>query len=412
MSWNLRYPEALASGLIARKMIGGFSPWGMRSYPRHRAILEHVPTPTISVRTPTASYDVEIGANLLASVGQRIDALLSGGLTSGKQRAFIVSSPEIINLHGNQLLAGFPHKPQILTVPAGEQHKRLSTVETLLEQLAQSHADRDSILIAFGGGVLGDMTGFLAAAYMRGVRYIQVPTTALAQIDSSIGGKTGVNLAAGKNLAGAFHHPLAVYADTAVLSTLPAAELRAGLQESIKAGIIRDPTLFSLLERDQTRILSGDTEALTAVVAASVRVKAAVVNADERESGLRMILNLGHTLGHAIEAATEYKQLLHGEAIAWGMLAATRIAQTRTLISSADAARIETLIRAYGPLKPFTADAANLVALTARDKKNRSGARSFVLPTSIGSAIIVRDVTEPELLHAAEAIVQQAGATT
>jgi 3-dehydroquinate synthase len=369
-----------------------------------------VPSTTIPVRTPTASYDVEIGTGLLASLGTRIDALLNGGLSSGKQCAFIVSSPEILSLWGQQLLTSFPHAPQVLSVPAGEQHKRLSTVERLLEQLAESHADRDSLLIAFGGGVLGDMTGFLAATYMRGIRYIQVPTTALAQIDSSIGGKTGVNLAAGKNLAGAFHHPLAVIADTAVLSTLPPAELRAGLQESIKAGIIRDPALFSLLEREQTRILSGDTEALTAVVAASVRVKAAVVNADERESGLRMILNLGHTLGHAIEAATNYTQLLHGEAIAWGMLAAIRIAATRALIPSADAARMETLICAYGPLKPFTADPQHLTALTANDKKNRSGARSFVLPTGIGSAIIVRDVTEHELLDAADYIVEQAGA--
>jgi 3-dehydroquinate synthase len=367
---------------------------------------------TIPVRTPTASYDVEIGTGLLASLGARVDALLSGGLSSGKQRAFIVSSPEILSLWGQQLLTSFPLAPQILTVPAGEQHKRLRTVETLLEQLADFHADRDSVLIAFGGGVLGDMTGFLAATYMRSIRYIQVPTTALAQIDSSIGGKTGVNLAAGKNLAGAFHHPLAVFADTAVLSTLPPAELRAGLQESIKAGIIRDPELFSLLEREQTGILSGDTETLTAVVAASVRVKASVVNADERESGLRMILNLGHTFGHAIEAATGYKQLLHGEAIAWGMLAAIRIAATRALIPSADTSRMETLIRAYGPLRPFTADPAHLVALTAKDKKNRSGARSFVLPTGIGSAVIVRDVTEPELLDAAGYIVQQAGAIT
>jgi 3-dehydroquinate synthase len=364
-----------------------------------------VPTTTIPVHTPTASYNVEIGTNLLASIGPRLDALLD----NGKRQAFIVSSPEILNLHSSQLLAGFPHKPQILAVPAGEQHKRLRTVETLLEQLAQSHADRDSILIAFGGGVLGDMTGFVAATYMRGIRYVQVPTTLLAQVDSSIGGKTGVNLAAGKNLAGAFHHPLAVFADTAVLATLPPAELRAGLQESIKAGIIRDPELFSLLEREQARILSGDTEALTEVVAASVRVKASVVNADERESGLRMILNLGHTLGHAIEAATEYKHLLHGEAVAWGMLAAIHIAATRTLITPADAARMETLIRAYGPMRPFTVGAAQLVSLTASDKKNRGGARSFVLPTAIGSAIIVRDVTEPELLRAAEAITTEAG---
>jgi len=284
----------------------------------------------------------------------------------------------------------------------------METVERLLEQLAEGGADRDSVLIAFGGGVLGDMTGFLAAIYMRGIRYVQVPTTLLAQVDSSIGGKTGVNLAAGKNLAGAFHHPLAVYADVSTLSTLHADELRAGLQESIKAGIIRDAELFALLEREHERVLAGDEGILADVVAASVRVKADVVNADERESGLRMILNLGHTLGHAIEAATEYTQLLHGEAVAWGMIAAIRIATARGLISAEDADRMQNLIRAYGPMKPFQAEPGNLVALTAKDKKNRSGARSFVLPTGIGSVTIVRDVSQQELLDAASEVVSEA----
>jgi len=338
-----------------------------------------------------------------------VDALLKGGLRTGRQRAFIVSSPEILKLWGYELLHGFAATPATLVVPSGESHKRLATVERLLEELAEAGADRDSVLVAFGGGVLGDMTGFLAAIYMRGIRYVQVPTTLLAQVDSSIGGKTGVNLAAGKNLAGAFHHPLAVYADVSTLATLPPDELRAGLQESIKAGIIRDAELFALLEREHEPILAGDSQILANVVAASVRVKADVVNADERESGLRMILNLGHTLGHAIEVATEYKQLLHGEAVAWGMLAAIRIAAARGLITAVDSDRMQSLIRAYGPMKMFHADAAHLVALTAKDKKNRSGARSFVLPTGIGSVTIVRDVSERELLDAANAVVSEAG---
>jgi len=362
----------------------------------------------VTVRTPALSYDVEIGTRLLASIGSRIDALLDGGLRAGKQRVFVVSSPEILKLWGDDLLSGFTTKPSTLTVPSGESHKRLATVERLLEELAEAGADRDSVLVAFGGGVIGDMTGFLAAIYMRGIRYVQVPTTLLAQVDSAIGGKTGVNLAAGKNLAGSFHHPLAVYADVSTLSTLPPDELRAGLQESIKAGIIRDPELFTLLERERDRVLSGDAETLTDVVAASVRVKADVVNADERESGLRMILNLGHTLGHAIEAATAYKQLLHGEAVAWGMLAAIRIAASRAMVTTADAERMQQLIRSFGPLKPFRADAEHLIALTAKDKKNRSGARSFVLPTGIGSVTIVRDVTERELLDAAHQILEEA----
>jgi len=365
-------------------------------------------TRIVTVRTPNLSYDVEIGTGLLAQVASRVDALLNGGLSAGRQRVFIVSSPEILKLWGDELSRGFATKPATLTVPSGESHKRLSTAERLLEELAQAGADRDSVLIAFGGGVIGDMTGFLAAIYMRRIRYVQVPTTLLAQVDSSIGGKTGVNLAAGKNLAGSFHHPLAVYADVATLSTLPPDELRAGLQESIKAGIIRDAELFAFLERERERVLAGDPEMLAEVVTASVRVKADVVNADERESGLRMILNLGHTLGHAIEAATEYKQLLHGEAVAWGMLAAIQIAATRSMITPADANRMQQLIRAYGPMKPFHADAEHLVALTAKDKKNRSGARSFVLPTGIGTVTIVRDVSEHELLDAANQIVDEA----
>jgi 3-dehydroquinate synthase len=362
-------------------------------------------TTTIPVRTASATYDVEIGPNLLPNIGNRLDELLHGGLKAHKQRAFIISSPEILRLHGPTLLSGLPANTITLEVPPGEQHKRLSTIETLLEQLAHHGADRDSILIAFGGGVIGDMTGFLASIYMRGIRYIQVPTTALAQIDSSIGGKTGVNLAAGKNLAGAFHHPLAVYADIDTLTTLPDNELRSGLQEAIKAGIIRDADLFAYMETQAPAILSRDPAALTQVIAASVRVKANVVSADEKESGLRMILNLGHTLGHAIEAATHYNTLLHGEAIAWGMLAALAIAKRRGLLTVTEHDRIERVIVAYGPLKPFQADSAHLIALTANDKKNRSGDRRFILPRGIGDAVIVNDVTIDELTLTTERMV-------
>ncbi|MFP5233948.1 MAG: 3-dehydroquinate synthase [Acidobacteriota bacterium] len=366
----------------------------------------------IGVRTPSAVYDVEIGEGLLNGVGARLDALLEGGLRAGRQRAFLVTSPEIDRLWGGRLESGFQNLglPGLtrLLVPAGEEHKRLTTVERLAEELAQLGADRDSVLIALGGGVLGDLTGFLAAIYMRGIRYVGVPTTLLAQVDSSLGGKTGVNLAAGKNLAGAFHHPMAVYADTATLATLPAAELRAGLQEAVKAGIIRDRTLFEFLENHRDAVLAGSPEALTRAVAASVRVKAEVVSADEREGGLRMILNLGHTLGHAIEAATEYQQLLHGEAVAWGMIAAVRLGARRGTVTGAEAERMERTIRAYGPLRGFTAEAEQLVALTARDKKNRSGTRSFVLPVGIGDAVVVKNLTEAELLQAAQAVAMEA----
>jgi 3-dehydroquinate synthase len=283
----------------------------------------------------------------------------------------------------------------------------MSSVESLAQQLATAGADRDSLLLTFGGGVLGDITGFLAAIYMRGIRYVQIPTTLLAQVDSSIGGKTGVNLVAGKNLIGSFHHPQAVFADTDVLATLPPAQLRAGLQESIKAGIIYDAKLFRYMEQNADAILAGDPTALTRVVADSVRVKADVVSKDEKETGLRMILNFGHTIGHAIEAATNYKQLLHGEAIAWGSIAALNVATARETLSQEDSDRIANLILRYGPLPKFKATAAKLVALTSRDKKNRSGVRSFVLPTLIGKTEIVRDVTESELLAATQAMLKE-----
>ncbi len=367
-------------------------------------------TTVVPVRTPSASYDVEIGTGLLPGIADRLDNLLAGRLRNAEVRPFVITSPEILKLWGEPLLSGFPHRPEVLLLPAGEQHKRLKSIERFAEELASHGADRNSILIALGGGVLGDLTGFLAAIYMRGIHYVQVPTTALAQIDSSVGGKTGANLQAGKNLIGAFHHPLAVYADIDTLRTLPPAELRAGLQESIKAAIIRGPALFNALDRHRTRILNGDPEALLEVVAASVKIKTEVVASDEREGGVRMILNLGHTLGHAIEAATGYTQLLHGEAVAWGMLAAVEIAESRTMIDHAAAQRMTGLIRAYGPPRAFNASAEDLVALTSKDKKNRGSVRSFVLPTGIGSASVVHDVTETELLSAAQSVVAAARA--
>jgi 3-dehydroquinate synthase len=363
--------------------------------------------PVISVKTPSANYDVTIAPSLLRTLHPRLRRL-----NPGKPfRPFIITSPNIWALWSKPFLASFKEPPTVLFHPPGESHKRLASVESLAQQLATAGADRDSLLLAFGGGVIGDITGFLAAIYMRGIRYVQIPTTLLAQVDSSIGGKTGVNLAAGKNLIGSFHHPQAVFADTDLLRTLPPAELRAGLQESIKAGVIYDAKLFRFMEQNAEASLNtsntkknADTKALTKVVAASVRVKADVVSKDEKESGLRMILNFGHTIGHAIEAATNYKQLLHGEAVAWGSIAALSVAVARNTISEKDANRIANLILRYGPLPTFKATAEKLVALTARDKKNRSGIRSFILPTAIGKVEIVRDVTKPELLAATQSM--------
>ncbi len=350
---------------------------------------------TVTVRTESASYPVYIGRNLFGQIARRTGI----GRSS---RVFVVTSPAIWSLWGRKLLAAFPIsvQPTVLFLPAGERFKRLPQVERLASELAQAGADRSSLLIAFGGGIVGDLGGFLAAIYMRGIDYIQVPTTLLAQVDSSVGGKTGVNLAVGKNLIGSFHHPRAVFADIDVLQTLPDRELRAGLFESIKAGIIRDATLFRFMEQNAGAILARDPSALERVITASIRMKANVVGIDERESGLRMILNYGHTLGHAIEAATSYKRLLHGEAIGWGMLAALQIALARNTVGPDQAQRIEQTIRAYGPLPPFRATPAKLLDAAGRDKKNRAGTRRFILPKGIGNAIVVEDVTEAELSSA------------
>ena len=371
----------------------------------------HKPTvSTIRVTTPAAAYSVTIAPGLLRTLYPRLRKL-----TPGKTpRLFVVTSPAIWALWHKAFLASFPKsEAQQLTVlflPSGESHKRLATVESLAQQLALTGADRDSILLAFGGGIVGDVTGFLAAIYMRGIRYVGLPTTVLAQVDSSLGGKTGVNLLAGKNLIGAFHHPLAVFSDIDLLRTLPAAELRAGLQEAIKSGIIRDPTLFRFMEKNANAILSGDPAALHKVVTASVRVKADVVSQDEKESGLRMVLNFGHTIGHAIEAATHYRKLLHGEAVAWGSIAALHLSLNRALITPEEFARIANLILRYGPIPPFKiaatpqASAARLVALTSADKKKRSGRRAFVLATDIGRTKVAYDVTDTELLAATSAM--------
>ena len=285
----------------------------------------------------------------------------------------------------------------VLFLPPGEQHKTVKTAERLTREMMQVGGDRGSLLIAFGGGIVGDVGGFVAAIFMRGIPYIQVPTTFLAQVDSSVGGKVGVNLPEGKNLVGSFHHPRAVFADIGVLGTLSDRELHAGMMESVKAGFIRDRVLARFMEDHAEEILARNPKALERVIAASIRMKADVVRRDEREGGLRMILNLGHTVGHALEQATRYKAMLHGEAVGWGMVAALYVARIRGTITGAQMERMEKLIYRYGPLPKLKVGAARIVAATGRDKKNVGGVRRFVLPIGIGDAGVVEDVTPQEL---------------
>jgi len=359
---------------------------------------------TIRVDTPSAKYDVVAGSGLVKTLAQRMQRV-AGRLP---RRVFVLTSPEIWALWGETLLSSFTEPPITLFLAPGEKHKTMASVERLLRQMIRAGGDRGSLLIAFGGGIVGDVGGFLAAIYMRGIPYVQVPTTFLAQVDSSVGGKTGVNLPEGKNLVGSFHHPLVVFADIDVLGTLPNRELRAGLMESIKAGIIRDRSLVRFMEENVDAILGRDPKALEKVIAASIRMKAGVVNRDERENGLRMILNLGHTLGHAIEQATRYKVLLHGEAVGWGMVAALYLGLRRRTISAVQAERLENLIYLYGPLPALKLRPSKVVAASDGDKKNVGGVRRFVLPVGIGDAGVVEDVTTAELQAAATFMLSRA----
>ena len=348
---------------------------------------------TIRVDTASAKYDVVAGSGLIQSLAPRIERV-AGRLP---RRVFVLTSAPIWALWGEAFQSSFADPPIALFLPPGEEHKTLKSVEGLLRQMVEAGGDRGSLLIAFGGGIVGDVGGFTAAIFMRGIPYAQVPTTFLAQVDSSVGGKTGVNLPEGKNLVGSFHQPLAVFADIGLLGTLPDRELRAGLMESVKAGIIRDRALVRFMEEHAVDVLTRDPKALEKVIAASIRMKAGVVNADERESGLRMILNFGHTVGHALEQATGYKTLLHGEAVGWGMVAALYLARERGTISSRQFERLESLIHLYGPLPALKLRAAKVVGVTEGDKKNVGGVRRFVLPLGIGNAGVVEDVTAAEL---------------
>jgi len=348
---------------------------------------------TIRVDTPTAKYDVIAGSGLLETLAPRIERAL-GKLP---RRVFVLTSPAIWGLWGERFCASFREAPVVLFLPPGEKYKTMASVERLTREMLRAGADRGSLLIAFGGGIVGDVGGFVAAVFMRGIDYVQVPTTFLAQVDSSVGGKTGVNLPEGKNLVGSFNQPRAVFADIGVLGTLPVRELKAGLMESVKAGIIRDRALVRYMEENAGAILGRDAKALEKVIAASIRMKAGVVNKDEREHGLRMILNLGHTVGHAIEQATRYKALLHGEAVAWGMIAALHLGRQRGTISAAQFERLERLIYLYGPLPALKLRATRVIAATGADKKNVGGVRRFVLPLGIGDAGVVEDVTAAEL---------------
>jgi 3-dehydroquinate synthase len=347
----------------------------------------------LDVRAASGSYAVEIAPGAAARLRALLDAI------GAPARRVIVSSPPVWRFH-SETFAGVTSDEPIL-IPDGERFKNTGTVARIYDALVRVNADRATTLIAVGGGVVGDVAGFAAATFLRGIPIVQVPTTLLAQVDSAIGGKVGVNHPLGKNLIGAFHPPIAVVADPVLLATLPRREFRAGLYEVVKYGVIASRSLFDRLAAELPKLFARDPDALLPVIAESCRIKADVVQQDERESGPRRILNFGHTAGHALEAITKYRRFRHGEAVAFGMLAAAAVAVARDALPPADRDALTALIVQMGPL-PAVADlsAAQAIEAIARDKKVVAGRLHFVLPVSIGRTEIVTDVTTDQIAAA------------
>jgi 3-dehydroquinate synthase len=313
----------------------------------------------------------------------------------------VVTSPKVWAALGKEVLRGLRGVQAIAIhkFDDAEAEKKLRSVEAIAQSLVERGADRYAVVIAVGGGVVGDVAGFAAASYLRGVALVQLPTTLVAQTDSAIGGKTGVNLPEGKNLVGAFYPPRLVVADTKALTTLPEREFCGGLAEVIKYGVIADAKLFGFLEKNFDKLLARDARALEYVIARSVEIKADVVGKDERESGLREILNFGHTFGHALESATGYRKYQHGEAVAWGMMAAALYGHEIRITPATDASRIISLVRRMGKLPPWPkVPAKRLIQLMGADKKARNGKLRFVLTPGIGKARSY-DVRRPEKLE-------------
>lgn len=353
--------------------------------------------PRFSVKTPQRSYS--------AIVERGCIALLSSFLPAKAGRIFVVTTRDVWDLHGERVRAALKKRRyDVLFFPGGEPRKKMAEVESLAEQMVQAGADRSSVIVAFGGGIATDVAGFLAAVFMRGIPVIQIPTTLLAQVDAAVGGKTGVNLVAGKNLVGSFHQPLVVLIDPEVLQTLSEREYRAGLYEVIKCGVIRDRDLFETLASGVDRVMAQHPAIVDEIIAAAVRIKCEVVTADEREGDLRRILNFGHTIGHALEAETQYERFLHGEAVAFGMQAATRLAERAAGLSASEARDICQVVDRYGPIPSLAGiQAQNLLARLASDKKTIQGSVHFVLPVRIGDVRVVSGIEPKMVLESIEA---------
>lgn len=351
----------------------------------------------VQVPLGARSYRIKIAAGLLASLGRECARLKL------HRKCAIISDTNVAPRYAaraSRALTRAGFRPVLLKVPAGETAKSLKTVQACYDQLAAHRLERKSFIVALGGGVVGDLAGFVAATWLRGVPFVQVPTTLLAQVDSSVGGKVGVNLPAGKNLVGAFYQPRLVLCDLDTLQTLPIREFRAGLAEVIKYGIIYDAPLFSRLERDMPRLLRHDTAVLGAVIARCCEIKAEVVAQDETENGLRAILNFGHTIGHALEAISRYGKYLHGEAISIGQVLAARLSTALHALPEAQAVRITELFARAGlpiAVRLGRAEQASLLRAMTLDKKVSAGEVKFVLARRIGKVDFGQRVPAPLL---------------
>jgi 3-dehydroquinate synthase len=341
---------------------------------------------TLQVDVGHSRYPISIGAGLIAN-RELLDARI------GARDLLIVTNTTVAHLYLEKLMGGLAgRRVAECILPDGEQHKTLQTAGWVFDALVGNKMNRDATVLALGGGVVGDIAGFAAACYQRGIGYAQLPTTLLAQVDSSVGGKTGVNHSGGKNLIGAFYQPLCVITDTDTLATLPDRELRAGLAEVIKYGCVWDPLLFDWLDRNMDKLLARDADALTYAIARSCEIKATVVAKDEREHNLRAILNFGHTFGHAVEAATAYETYLHGEAVGLGMLIAADLSHRLGLIDAAVTQRVRDLLARTGlPTEAPQVGAARALELMQMDKKVLAGTVRLVLLDRLGRAIVTGD---------------------
>jgi 3-dehydroquinate synthase len=359
-----------------------------------------MPLNSVRVELGERSYDIQVGSGDLAGVGAFARQRSRGKL------AFVVTDVNVVR-HAEQVAAGLraaDFQTEIVTLECGEGQKSLAVAGRLLDRLVDLHADRRTLVVAVGGGVTGDLSGFVAATYARGVPLLMVPTTLLAMVDSSVGGKVAVNHPRAKNIIGAFHQPVGVWIDTAALATLPEREFRSGLAEVVKYGVILDADFFAYLEANVQPILARDAEAIRHIVSHSCRLKADVVERDEREETvIRAALNYGHTFAHAFETAAKYSSWLHGEAVAAGMMCAARLALRRGLIAPELVERQRTLLRAFElPLCPEPWPAAELLATMRSDKKAVAGQMRFILPTRLGEVALFDDVAEADVLHVLE----------